>query len=266
PLFLALGAWVWTWAVRLGPPAATPTTTEADAVDYASALARLYQQAGARRRLARTLARGFLGALTGQLRLRRNALPAEVLSAWRQHDPGPSGDRLQGLLRGVAELRKGDVTEAQLLDWSQGFDQFIREMQELEMLAMLVGGHVLLEGVPGTAKTLMARTLARLLALECKRVQFTPDLMPSDVVGTNVFNLQTSRFEFRPGPVFTDILVADEINRTPPKTQSALLEVMEEKNVTIDGLSHPLSELFTVVATQNPIEYEGTYRLPEAQL
>src|SRR3954468_6630285 len=141
-----------------------------------------------------------------------------------------------------------------------------RESLEMVMLAMLVGGHVLLEGAPGTAKTLMARTLARLMALECKRVQFTPDLMPSDILGTNVFNLQRSQFEFRPGPVFTDILVADEINRTPPKTQSALLEVMEEKTVTIDGISHPLSDLFTVVATQNPIEYEGTYRLPEAQL
>src|SRR6516225_3946382 len=141
-----------------------------------------------------------------------------------------------------------------------------RENLEMVLLALLCGGHILLEGVPGTAKTLMARTLARLLALECKRVQFTPDLMPSDILGTNVFNLQPSRFEFRSGPVFTDILVADEINRTPPKTQSALLEVMEEKTVTVDGLSHPLSELFTVVATQNPIEYEGTYRLPEAQL
>jgi MoxR-like ATPase len=141
-----------------------------------------------------------------------------------------------------------------------------RENLDMVLLALLCGGHILLEGVPGTAKTLMARTLARLLALECKRVQFTPDLMPSDILGTNVFNLQSSRFEFRPGPVFTDILVADEINRTPPKTQSALLEVMEEKTVTIDGFSHGLSEVFTVVATQNPIEYEGTYRLPEAQL
>ncbi|HZV05521.1 MAG TPA: MoxR family ATPase [Gemmataceae bacterium] len=141
-----------------------------------------------------------------------------------------------------------------------------RESQELVLLALLCGGHVLLEGVPGTAKTLMARTLARLLALDCKRVQFTPDLMPSDILGTNVFNLQNSQFEFRAGPVFTDILVADEINRTPPKTQSALLEVMEERTVTIDGVSHPLSEFFTVIATQNPIEYEGTYRLPEAQL
>jgi MoxR-like ATPase len=141
-----------------------------------------------------------------------------------------------------------------------------RESLEMVLLALLCGGHVLLEGVPGTAKTLMARTIARLLALDCKRVQFTPDLMPSDILGTNVFNLQSSRFEFRSGPVFTDILVADEINRTPPKTQSALLEVMEERQVTIDGVSHGLSELFTVVATQNPIEYEGTYRLPEAQL
>src|SRR5947209_11089883 len=141
-----------------------------------------------------------------------------------------------------------------------------RDSLEMVLLAILCGGHILLEGVPGTAKTLMARTVARLLALDCKRVQFTPDLMPSDIVGTNVFNLQTSRFEFRPGPVFTDFLVADELNRTPPKTQSALLEVMEERTVTIDGVSHPLSEVFTVVATQNPIEYEGTYRLPEAQL
>jgi MoxR-like ATPase len=141
-----------------------------------------------------------------------------------------------------------------------------RENIELVLLALICGGHVLLEGVPGTAKTLTARTIARLLRVDCKRIQFTPDLMPSDILGTNVFNLQTSRFEFRAGPVFTDILVGDEINRTPPKTQSALLEVMEEKTVTIDGVSHPLSELFTVIATQNPVEYEGTYRLPEAQL
>jgi MoxR-like ATPase len=134
------------------------------------------------------------------------------------------------------------------------------------LLALLCGGHVLLEGVPGTAKTLLARTIARLLGVGCKRIQFTPDLMPSDILGTNVFNLQSSRFEFRAGPVFTDIVIADEINRTPPKTQAALLEVMEEKTVTIDGITHPLSEMFTVVATQNPIEYEGTYRLPEAQL
>jgi MoxR-like ATPase len=140
------------------------------------------------------------------------------------------------------------------------------ENLQLLLLALICGGHILLEGVPGTAKTLMARTMAQLLGIDCKRVQFTPDLMPSDILGTNVFNMQTTRFEFRPGPIFTDLLVADEINRTPPKTQSALLEVMEERTVTIDGISHPLSEVFTVIATQNPIEYEGTYRLPEAQL
>ncbi len=140
------------------------------------------------------------------------------------------------------------------------------ENLEMLLLALICGGHILLEGVPGTAKTLMARTLARLLRIDCKRVQFTPDLMPADILGTNIFNMQTSRFEFRVGPVFTDLLIADEINRTPPKTQSALLEVMEEKTVSLDGVTHPLSELFTVVATQNPIEYEGTYRLPEAQL
>jgi hypothetical protein len=132
PLFLAIGAALWMWAVRLGPATPTPQTSETDAVDYASALARLYQQAGARRRLARTLARGFLGALTGRLRLRRNALPAEILSAWRQHDPGPSGERLQALLRGVAELRKGDLSDQNLLYWSQGFDQFLQETQAAE--------------------------------------------------------------------------------------------------------------------------------------
>jgi MoxR-like ATPase len=140
------------------------------------------------------------------------------------------------------------------------------ENLEMLLLALICGGHVLLEGVPGTAKTLMARTIARLLSIDCKRVQFTPDLMPSDILGTNVFNMQSAQFEFKRGPIFTDLLIADEINRTPPKTQSALLEVMEEKTVTVDGISHVLAPLFTVVATQNPIEYEGTYRLPEAQL
>jgi MoxR-like ATPase len=160
----------------------------------------------------------------------------------------------------VAELTDGLLRRAERVVIGQ------TENMEFLLLALICGGHVLLEGVPGTAKTLMARTLARLLRVDCKRIQFTPDLMPSDILGTNVFNLQTSQFEFRAGPVFTDLLVADEINRTPPKTQSALLEVMEERTVTIDGVSHRLSDLFTVVATQNPIEYEGTYRLPEAQL
>ena len=160
----------------------------------------------------------------------------------------------------VAELVNGLLNRAQRVVVGQS------ENIDLVLLALICGGHILLEGVPGTAKTLLARTMARLLGIGCKRIQFTPDLMPSDILGTNVFNLQSSRFEFRPGPVFTDLVIADEINRTPPKTQAALLEVMEEKTVTIDGVSHPLSELFTVVATQNPIEYEGTYRLPEAQL
>jgi MoxR-like ATPase len=167
---------------------------------------------------------------------------------------------------GTADPRMVPRLVGALLDRAERVVVGQRDNLELLFVALLCGGHVLLEGVPGTAKTLMARVLARLLALDSKRVQFTPDLMPSDILGTNVFNLQTSAFEFRPGPVFTDILVADEINRTPPKTQSALLEVMEEKTVTIDGVSHPLSQVFTVVATQNPIEYEGTYRLPEAQL
>jgi MoxR-like ATPase len=134
------------------------------------------------------------------------------------------------------------------------------------LVAILVRGHVLLEGVPGVAKTLTAKSLAHVLGATFKRVQFTPDLMPSDVVGTNVFDMRTAEFSLRQGPVFTDILLADEINRTPPKTQAALLEAMQERRVTIDGEPLPLSDLFTVFATQNPIDYEGTYPLPEAQL
>lgn len=134
------------------------------------------------------------------------------------------------------------------------------------LVALLAEGHALIEGVPGTAKTLTVKTLARIINANFGRIQFTPDLMPSDITGTNVFNLATSTFNLRRGPVFTDILLADEINRTPPKTQAALLEAMEERQVTIDGDSYPLSPLFTVLATENPIEYEGTYPLPEAQL
>ena len=134
------------------------------------------------------------------------------------------------------------------------------------LICLLAEGHALLEGVPGTAKTLMVKTLARILGVGFNRIQFTPDLMPSDITGTNVFNVSTSQFSLRHGPVFTDILLGDEINRTPPKTQAALLEAMEERQVTIDGESHLLSPLFLVLATENPIEYEGTYPLPEAQL
>ena len=134
------------------------------------------------------------------------------------------------------------------------------------IIALLAGGHVLLEGVPGVAKTLLVRTLSRALQLETKRVQFTPDLMPGDVTGSLVYDARSGEFDFRAGPVFTNILLADEINRTPPKTQSALLEAMEERQVSVDGDTRPLPVPFIVAATQNPIEYEGTYTLPEAQL
>jgi MoxR-like ATPase len=134
------------------------------------------------------------------------------------------------------------------------------------LIALLTGGHVLLEGVPGVAKTLLVRTLSRTLRLETRRVQFTPDLMPGDITGSVVFDPKSSQFEFREGPVFTNILLADEINRTPPKTQSALLEAMEERQVSADGVTRPLPVPFLVAATMNPIEYEGTYTLPEAQL
>lgn len=134
------------------------------------------------------------------------------------------------------------------------------------LLVMVCGGHALMEGVPGLAKTLAAKTVARICGLGFQRVQCTADLMPADVIGTNIFNIRTSDFALHRGPVFTDLLLVDEINRTSPRTQAALLECMEERQVTIDGTRYPLSEFFTVFATQNPIEFEGTYPLPEAQL
>src|SRR5215813_9967228 len=134
------------------------------------------------------------------------------------------------------------------------------------VIALLCRGHVLLEGVPGVAKTLMVRSLGAALDLSTKRLQFTPDLMPGDVTGSLVFDARTAAFQFREGPVFTNLLLADEINRTPPKTQAALLEVMEERQVSVEGAARKLPEPFVVAATQNPIEYEGTYPLPEAQL
>ena len=140
------------------------------------------------------------------------------------------------------------------------------ELVEMLVVAVLASGHVLLEGVPGTAKTLSVRTLARIFDVSFARIQFTPDLMPSDILGVSVFDPRTQEFNLKKGPVFAGLLLADEVNRTPPKTQSALLEAMEERRVTIDGISHNLPEPFLVCATQNPIEYEGTYPLPEAQL
>ena len=134
------------------------------------------------------------------------------------------------------------------------------------VIALLCRGHVLLEGVPGVAKTLLVRTLSAALSLDFKRVQFTPDLMPGDVTGSLIYDAKTAEFEFREGPVFTNLLLADEINRTPPKTQAALLEAMEERQVSVEGSARTLPDPFMVCATQNPIEYEGTYPLPEAQL
>ena len=162
-----------------------------------------------------------------------------------------------GEVRALAERVRAEVGKAIIGQ---------RETVDLLLTALFARGHVLIEGPPGTAKTFLAQCFARTLRLEFGRIQFTPDLMPADIIGTNVFNFQTSAFSLTQGPVFCELLLADEINRTPPKTQAALLEAMQERRVTIDGRSRPLSPRFMVVATQNPLEQQGTYPLPEAQL
>ncbi|MEE9407471.1 MAG: MoxR family ATPase [Polaribacter sp.] len=141
-----------------------------------------------------------------------------------------------------------------------------KDMMDLLIVSLLANGHVLIEGVPGVAKTITAKLLSRTIDVDFSRIQFTPDLMPSDILGTSVYNLQTSEFEFKKGPIFSNMILIDEINRAPAKTQAAMFEVMEEKQVTIDGSTYKMDEPFVVLATQNPIEQEGTYRLPEAQL
>jgi MoxR-like ATPase len=165
-------------------------------------------------------------------------------------------DVFQGI-RAIADRVRGEIRKAVV-----GQDELI----DLMLASLLVGGHILIEGVPGTAKTLITRAFGASLALQFGRIQFTPDLMPGDVLGTNLFNFQTNSFILTKGPIFTELLLADEINRTPPKTQAALLQAMNERVVTIDGKDYALGDDFMVVATQNPIEQQGTYPLPEAQL
>lgn len=163
---------------------------------------------------------------------------------------------LSGLAQHVSEVKQeiGKYVKGQ------------HQMLDLLLIALLADGHVLIEGVPGVAKTLTSKLLAKTIHAHFKRIQFTPDLMPSDIIGTSMFNVKTSDFEFKKGPLFANIVLADEINRSPAKTQAALFEAMEERQITVDGVTHKLDEPFMVLATQNPIEQEGTYRLPEAQL
>ncbi|GAB3499624.1 AAA family ATPase [Flexivirga sp.] len=174
-----------------------------------------------------------------------------------QTSPSPDNAQAAQHAREALTAVRGEVAKAVV-----GQDAAVTAL----VIALLARGHVLLEGVPGVAKTLLVRSLAAALAIDTKRVQFTPDLMPGDITGSLVFDSGTSQFTFRPGPVFTNLLLADEINRTPPKTQSALLEAMEERQVSVDGEARRLPAPFLVAATQNPVEYEGTYPLPEAQL
>lgn len=163
--------------------------------------------------------------------------------------PTPCTTKIQALRDSIAQIIVGQTQATDLL-----------------LTSVIARGHVLIEGVPGVAKTLLARVMAQLIDARFSRVQFTPDLMPSDVLGTTVYNMKTGDFDFLPGPVFADVVLADEINRAPAKTQAALFEVMEERQVTVDGTPRAMSDVFTIIATQNPVEQEGTYKLPEAQL
>lgn len=163
--------------------------------------------------------------------------------------PTPCTTKIQALRDSIAQIIVGQTQATDLL-----------------LTSVIARGHVLIEGVPGVAKTLLARVMAQLIDARFSRVQFTPDLMPSDVLGTTVYNMKTGDFDFHPGPVFADVVLADEINRAPAKTQAALFEVMEERQVTVDGTPRAMSDVFTIMATQNPVEQEGTYKLPEAQL
>lgn len=163
--------------------------------------------------------------------------------------PTPCTTKIQALRDSIAQIIVGQTQATDLL-----------------LTSVIARGHVLIEGVPGVAKTLLARVMAQLIDARFSRVQFTPDLMPSDVLGTTVYNMKTGDFDFHPGPVFADVVLADEINRAPAKTQAALFEVMEERQVTVDGTPRAMSDIFTIIATQNPVEQEGTYKLPEAQL
>lgn len=173
-------------------------------------------------------------------------------------------------------IEENSQERTDLVEFSEKVSQIKREISrvvvgqheaiDLLLTAILADGHVLIEGVPGVAKTLLARLMSRLIDARFSRIQFTPDLMPSDVLGTTVFNMKSSEFEFHKGPVFSDLVLVDEINRSPAKTQAALFEVMEERQVTIDGSTHRMGSIYTIIATQNPVEQEGTYRLPEAQL
>ena len=185
----------------------------------------------------------------------------------QEHSPYTSGTDLSSSFSGSRidlSLINSKITHARKEIANYLIGQ--HEMVDLLLIGLFSGGHILLEGVPGIAKTLTAKVLSKTLSVDFSRIQFTPDMMPSDIIGTSIFNMKTSEFSFKKGPIFTNIVLIDEINRAPAKTQAALFEVMEERQITYDGVTHKLDFPFLVIATQNPIEQEGTYRLPEAQL
>ena len=298
PGLVLIGLAVLTLAVvsgrRLGRLVPEPLPVVVKASETTHSRAELYRAAQDRARTAAVLRRGTLGRLRSRLRLdtqppRTPWWPRSRHTAylWRRRarasmDHPDTDAALVRLATDLATLGEGDPTMTETptrADAPEAREALTRVRAEVAkavvgqdaavaglLVGLLARGHVLLEGVPGVAKTLLVRSLAAALAIETKRVQFTPDLMPGDITGSLVHDARISDFTFRPGPVFTNLLLADEINRTPPKTQSALLEAMEERQVSVDGVAHPLPSPFLVAATQNPVEYEGTYPLPEAQL
>ena len=277
---IAVCLWFWRGRTLLGEPAPPPPPQRAEAIDSIGALGVLYTGAMSRSegldayyRRYRRLLRARLGLdEAGSAREADRRLPSfralDRARRRRRQAASPPPSRASTPPQGDFAMSDSAAVHDLANRLRAGLDRVVfgqAVVKERVLACLLAGGHALIEGAPGTAKTLLALALSRLIGSTFRRIQFTPDLMPIDLLGTNIFDQRSQSFTFVPGPVFTDVLLADEINRTPPRTQSALLEAMQERAVTIDSERRPLSPAFFVLATQNPIEYEGTYALPEAQ-